>query len=99
MDPQLQTLVQDRRWRSADAYRRHKGELLSMTYRKALSTAAAALFGVAIQLPTIQAQSRICGGNNVISGSYGVAASRAGFFLLGATAPTTSTAGTGSTIG
>jgi hypothetical protein len=67
-----------------------------MTYRSIFSTAAAALLGFAVQVPNIQAQARICGNNNVVSGSFGFTSSRAGFFLAGATPPsTTSVTGTG----
>ena len=70
-----------------------------MTPRNLCSIASAVLLGMAIPVSTIQAQSRICSGNNVVSGSYGVVSSRAGFFLLGATPPaTTAITGTGPMI-
>jgi hypothetical protein len=52
---------------------------------------AAALIGTASMTPVVQA--RTCSGNGDVVGSYGFVGSRAGYFLLGATAPGTTNAG------
>src|SRR6266446_5360985 len=54
------------------------------------TTVATVLFGMVLLAPILQA--RTCSGNGDILGSYGFIGSRSGFFLLGATAPGTTTA-------
>src|SRR5882757_10792552 len=50
-----------------------------------ITTAIALLCGTIFVPPLLQA--RTCSGNGDVLGSYGFTASRAGFFLLGATPP------------
>jgi hypothetical protein len=57
-----------------------------MTQRKRFASVAA-LLGVALLAPALQAQT--CSGNGEVLGSYGYFASRDGYFLLGATPPGT----------
>src|SRR5262245_49637619 len=51
---------------------------------------AAVLLGAVLLAPILEA--RTCSGNGDVLGSYGFIGSRSGFYLLGATAPGTTTA-------
>jgi len=55
------------------------------------TTVIAVLMGMVLLAPMLQA--RTCSGNGDVIGSYGFVGSRSGFFLLGATAPGTTTTG------
>src|SRR5260370_37319115 len=59
--------------------------ILAMKRCISVTTAIALLCGTAFVSPLLQA--RTCSGNGDVLGSYGFTASRAGFFLLGATPP------------
>src|SRR5882724_4262824 len=63
---------------------------------KSVTTAMALLCGVVLVSPHLQA--RTCSGTGDVLGSYGFTASRAGFFLLGATPPGTTALGAGPLI-
>src|SRR2546423_13167440 len=64
-----------------------KGEILLMKNGIRFSTVIGFFLGAAVLAPSLSAQGRQCSGNGDIIGAYGFAGSRAGFSLLGATAP------------
>src|SRR5262249_3865174 len=65
--------------------------LLSMKQGTHFTTVLAVLLGAALLAPMLEA--RTCSGNGDVIGSYGFIGSRNGYFLVGATAPGSTSAG------